>query len=326
MNGLKARILEAVETDLQAIEAALVANLTPHLELVREVAGHILFNGGKRMRPLLLVLSARLCGYRGTYDVVFSSALEYLHAATLLHDDLVDGAATRRRKPAAHRLWGNAIAVLVGDFLLARALSLTAATGDPKIVAVLARLTEEMSQGEVHQLQRKRDPALTEEEYFEVVRRKTAVLFEAACRVSALLAQAPAAAEEALSAYGLGLGYAFQIADDLLDYTADPARLGKDVGSDLREGKMTLPLIRGLALAGGEERARMIAMIREPGFTDTDFAWLRGRLEESGAIAYARRAAETRIAAAKRHLEVFPASPTRRTLEDLADYALERSL
>lgn len=326
MSGLKARILGAVEADLRAIENALVENLTPHVELVREVAGHILFNGGKRMRPLLLVLGARLCGYRGSYDTAFSTALEYLHAATLLHDDLVDGAETRRGKPAAHRLWGNAIAVLVGDFLLARALSLTAATGNPRIVAVLARLTEEMSQGEVHQLQRKGDPGLTEEEYGEVIRRKTAVLFEAACRVGALLADAPASSEEDLAAYGLALGHAFQIADDLLDYTARPERIGKDVGSDLREGKMTLPLIRGLALAGAAERRRILPLIGNPQIPPDDFAWLRGFLAQSGAIAYARHAAETWIAAAKGHLRRFPDSPTRRTLMDLADYSLERSL
>ena len=219
MSDLKVRILKAVQPDLDAIETALAKNLNPHLDLVRDVAGHILFSGGKRLRPLLMVLSARLCGYRGDYDKTFSTALEYLHAATLLHDDLVDGASLRRNKPAAHLKWGNSIAVLVGDFLLARALSVSAATGRARIVQILAELTEQMSQGEVHQLMRKGDIRLSEAEYLEVIRRKTAVLFETACRVSAVLADASAEKESALAAYGLNLGMAFQIADDLFDYT-----------------------------------------------------------------------------------------------------------
>ena len=239
MNDLKARILQAVQPDLDAIEKALAENLNPHLDLVREVAGHILFSGGKRLRPLLMVLSARACGYRGDYDKPFSTALEYLHTATLLHDDLVDGASLRRNKPAAYLKWGNSIAVLVGDFLLARALSVSAATGSARIVGILAELTEQMSQGEVHQLMRKGDIRLPEAEYMQVIRRKTAVLFEAACRVSAVLADAPPEKENALAGYGLNLGMAFQIADDLFDYTLATRQLGKEVGADLREGKMT---------------------------------------------------------------------------------------
>ena len=217
MSDLKRKILAAVQVDLKAIETALEENLNPHLDLVRDVAGHILFSGGKRLRPLLMVLSARLCDYAGGYDKTFSTALEYLHAATLLHDDLVDGASLRRGKTVAHLKWGNSIAVLVGDFLLARALSVSAATGSVKIVQILAELTEQMSQGEVHQLMRKGDIRLSDAEYLEVIHRKTAVLFETACRVSAVLADASAGKESALAAYGLNLGMAFQIADDLFD-------------------------------------------------------------------------------------------------------------
>jgi len=324
VSDLKVRILKAVQPDLDAIETALAKNLNPHLDLVRDVAGHILFSGGKRLRPLLMVLSARLCGYRGDYDKTFSTALEYLHAATLLHDDLVDGASLRRNKPAAHLQWGNSIAVLVGDFLLARALSVSAATGRARIVQILAELTEQMAQGEVHQLMRKGDIRLSEAEYLEVIRRKTAVLFETACRVSAVLAEASAEKESALAAYGLNLGMAFQIADDLFDYTLGTSQLGKDVGSDLREGKMTLPLIQGLKQAGVEDREWMVGVVQDPKFSTGDFLKLVGLLQASGAIQYVEQAAETYIFKAKEALALFPKTETLGTLIDIADYALHR--
>jgi octaprenyl-diphosphate synthase len=236
----------------------------------------------------------------------------------------VDGASLRRNQPAAHLKWGNSIAVLVGDFLLARALSVSAATGRVKIVQILAELTEQMSQGEVHQLMRKGDIRLSEEEYLEVIRRKTAVLFETACRVSAVLAEAPHERESALAAYGLNLGMAFQIADDLFDYTLDASQLGKDVGSDLREGKMTLPLIQGLKQAGDEEREWMVKVVQDPGFSTEDFLKLVERLHAGGAIRYAQHAAGTYILKAKAALSAFAPSETLGTLVDIADYALQR--
>jgi octaprenyl-diphosphate synthase len=324
VSDLKRKILAAVQVDLETIEAALEENLKPHLDLVREVAGHILFSGGKRLRPLLMVLSARICGYTGGYDKAFSTALEYLHAATLLHDDLVDGAALRRGKPVAHLKWGNSIAVLVGDFLLARALSVSAATGSVRIVQILAELTEQMSQGEVHQLMRKGDIRLSEGEYLEVIRRKTAVLFEAACRVSAVLADAPPEKESALAQFGFNLGMAFQIADDLFDYTLETPQLGKQVGADLREGKMTLPLIHALRQVRADEREWMVGVAQNPQFSPEDFRRLVDMLRSCGAVRYAERVAENYIAAAKKEVSVFPSSQTLETLIDIADYALHR--
>jgi len=324
VSDLKQKILKAVKADLETIETALTENLKPHLDLVREVAGHILFSGGKRLRPLLMVLSARACGYTGDYDKTFSTALEYLHAATLLHDDLVDGASLRRGKPAAHTQWGNSIAVLVGDFLLARALSVSAATGSVTIVRILAELTEQMSQGEVHQLMRKGDIRLAEDEYLEVIRRKTAVLFEAACRVSAVLAGASPEKESALARYGLNLGMAFQIADDLFDYTLETPQLGKEVGADLREGKMTLPVIHALRQVRGAEREWMLSVIRDAHFSTQDFRKLVGQLCSCGAVRYTEQAAETYISSAKKELSVFPPSETMETLVNIADYALHR--
>jgi octaprenyl-diphosphate synthase len=219
MSDLKHKILALVKDDLAAIETALEENLNPHLDLVSQIARHILFSGGKRLRPLLMVLSARICGYNGNYDKTFSTIFEYLHAATLLHDDLVDQATLRRGNPVAHSIWGNATAVLVGDFLLARSLSIAAETELPDVIRIVAEITENMSQGEIHQLMKKGSLDFTEKEYMEVIRRKTAVLFQGTCRVSALISGAPKEKETALSDYGFNLGIAFQMVDDLLDYT-----------------------------------------------------------------------------------------------------------
>jgi octaprenyl-diphosphate synthase len=324
MNDLKQKILAAVENDLDDIEKALSDNLNPYLDLVSEVAGHILFSGGKRLRPLLMVLSARMCGYNGNYEKTFSTALEYLHTATLLHDDLVDDAALRRGKPVAHANWGNSITVLVGDYLLARALSISAGTGRLRVIQILAELTENMSQGEVHQLMRKGDITLTEEEYLEVIRRKTAVLFEAACRVSAIIADAPQEKESALAEYGYNLGIAFQMADDLFDYTLQTSELGKEVGADLREGKLTLPVIYALKQAQSMDREKMIKIIQDKDFSTDDFATLIDLLENYDGLAYTKKAAASYIDTAKAALSVFEPSQTKDTMLDIANYALAR--
>jgi octaprenyl-diphosphate synthase len=326
VNDLKQKILTAVEKDLADIEKALSDNLTPYLDLVAEVAGHILFSGGKRLRPLLMVLSARICGYNGNYDKTFSTALEYLHAATLLHDDLVDEATLRRGKPVAHSKWGNSIAVLVGDFLLARAMAISAGTGRIRVIQVLSALTENMSQGEVHQLMRKGDIHLTENEYLEIIRRKTALLFEAACQVSAIIADAPEANEKALAEYGYNLGIAFQMADDMFDYTLATSDLGKTIGADLREGKMTLPLIHALKQSQSADRDFMIKLIGRQDFSASDFDKLTDLLEKYGGLQYTENTAAAYINRAKNALSVFEPSPTRETLLDLADYVLARRL
>ncbi len=324
MSDLKQKILSAVESDLEDIEKALSDNLNPYLDLVSDVAGHILFSGGKRLRPLLMVLSARMCSYNGNYEKTFSTALEYLHTATLLHDDLVDGATLRRGKTVAHATWGNSITVLVGDYLLARALSISAGTGRLRVVQVLAELTENMSQGEVHQLMRKGDVKLTEDEYLVVIRRKTAVLFKAACQVSAIIADAPEDKEKVLAEYGYNLGIAFQMADDLFDYTLQTSDFGKEVGADLREGKLTLPVIYALKQANSSDRDLMIKIIRNPDFTTDDFKTLLDLLVKYGGIDYTQETAASYIDTAKTALALFEPSPPKETMLDIADYALQR--
>ena len=324
MSTVKARVLEMAKEDLADIETALKENLTPQLDLVTRVSGHILFAGGKRLRPLLMVLCARLCGYAGEDIKAFSTIMEYLHAATLLHDDLVDGAAVRRGKPAAHCRFGNSTAVLVGDFLLARALSIAADAGRIEIVKIMADITENMSQGEIRQLMGKGRLDLTEDEYMEVIRCKTAVLIQGGCQVGAIFAHASPEKEKALAAYGLHLGMAFQMADDLLDYTADTAVLGKAVGADLKEGKMTLPLIYALRKAHGTDAGLMKSIIEKKDFSSDAFNQLRCLMEKYGGVDHTRRKAAEHIASAKNALAVFTPCESKTVLLQVAEFALSR--
>lgn len=324
MPDLKNKILDMVKDDLEAIEIALKQNLSPQLDLVSEIAGHILFSGGKRLRPLLAVLSAQICGWKDDYVKTFSTIFEYLHTATLLHDDLVDEATMRRGKPAAHLVWDNPSAVLVGDFLMARALSIAAVTQQPAVIEIIAQITENMSQGEIHQLSRKGNLDLAEAEYMEIIRRKTAVLFQGACRTSALIAAAPKEKEAALAEYGFNIGLAFQMIDDLLDYTLDTHALGKVVGADLKEGKLTLPVIYALRAADGKDRLVMEKIIKDKNFAVNDFKTLIELLHKYGGITYTQKLAQNHIKKAKNTLAVFESSEPKKILMMLADYTLVR--
>jgi octaprenyl-diphosphate synthase len=326
MRGLKERILASVRQDLDDIELALAENLKPFLPLVSHVARYIMFGGGKRIRPLLMVLSARLCGYGGGYDKTLSVVFEYLHAATLLHDDLVDGADVRRGNPVAHSIWGNPATVLVGDFLLARSIAIAAETDSVSIIDVLAWTTARMSEGEIFQLIHRGDLAVDEKAYMEIIERKTACLIQAACQVGALLAEAPDEHVQAMSDYGHHLGIAFQMADDLLDYTADAGELGKAVGADLREGKLTLPMIHALGCAGEDERRRLEAVIGNKDLTAMDLEAALGLITEYGGIDYTKDRAREHIGQAKKNLAVFSASKARTILQQLADYVLLRKV
>jgi octaprenyl-diphosphate synthase len=324
MSDLKHKILARVKNDLEEIEVALEQNLNPYLKLVSQIAGHILFSGGKRLRPLLMVLSARICGYDAGYDKVFSTIFEYLHAATLLHDDLVDEATLRRGKPVANSIWGNPTAVLVGDFLLARSLAIAAETKRPDLIKVVSNITENMSQGEIHQLMRKGHLDLTETEYMEIIERKTAVLFRGTCRSGALISDVPLKKVNALSEYGFNLGIAFQMVDDLLDYSHDTAVLGKEVGADLKEGKLTLPVIYSLKSAAPNDRAIMENIIKNENFSINDFETLIKMIDKYGGRTYTQNLATDYVRHAKDGLAVFTDSETKETLMMIADYTLSR--
>ncbi len=326
MNDIKHRILSLVKDDLSEIEVALEQNLKPHFDLVSQIAGHILFSGGKRLRPLLMVLSAKLCGYDGNYEKTFSTIFEYLHAATLLHDDLVDEATLRRGKPVAHSLWGNAIAVLVGDFLLARSLSIAAETKRPDVIKVVAEITENMSQGEIHQLMKKGCIDLTETEYMEIIERKTAVLFQGTCRVGALISGVSKEKEDALAGYGFNIGIAFQMVDDLLDYSQNTPELGKKVGADLKEGKLTLPVIYSLQSADATDRIQMEKIIKNKDFSVEDFETLIAIMKKYGGQTYTEKVAQKYVKNAKNALEIFKNSTTKEILLTIADYTLARKV
>jgi len=325
MSDLKQKLISLVEDDLQDIEAALNQNLNPHVEMVRETAGHLIFSGGKRIRPLLNMLSARICGYTDEFIKKFSTIIEFLHTATLLHDDVVDDATIRRGKPVAHSIWGAPVTVLVGDFLLARALYIAAETENPKIIKVIAGITESMCQGEIIQLIKKGDIRLTEAEYMDVIQQKTGFLIQGACQTGAILADAPIEVENKLSEYGYHIGIVFQIADDLLDYTSDTKVLGKAIGADLKEGKLTLPIIHTLENAGAKDRAWMKKMITDKNFTDNEFEKLIQLMHDTGGIRYCREIAEKHIRDAKSIIASFPSSKTTETLLMIADYTLNRN-
>lgn len=324
MTDLKKQLVARLEPDIESVEAALAENLDPNLELVKKIAGHLLFSGGKRLRPLLMIISARCCGYKGTDAPDFSVIFEYLHAATLLHDDVVDGALIRRGHPAAHTIWETPAVILTGDFLLAKSLELAARSEKPEIIRVIAGITREMSQGEIDQLSRKGDFSLTEHEYMSVIKRKTAVLIEGACRTGALLSGADSTRTMALTLYGYHLGMAFQMADDLLDYTTDLETLGKNPGADLREGKMTLPVIIALASAEDEDLDFMMSMLGASDFSVKDFEKFVSMTEKHGGISYTVGQAEFHVREAKKCLEILDMDENRKTLEMLADYAIYR--
>lgn len=325
MTGLKQQLMLRVENDLKGIEAALNENLNPHLDLVRQTASHLIFSGGKRIRPLLTVLSARICGYSDEFINKFSTITEFLHTATLLHDDVVDGASIRRGKPVAHSIWGAPITVLVGDFLLARALSIAAETKNPDIIRVIAEITENMCQGEILQLIKKGDIHLTESEYMDVIKRKTGFLIQGACQAGAMLAGATDEEESKLAEFGHHIGIVFQIADDLLDYTSDTQVLGKAIGADLKEGKLTLPVIHTLKKSTPENRAWIERIITQKEFSEDKFEKLIKLMRDSGGIQYCRDVAEEHIDLAKNIIRTFDPSETRETLIMIADYTLNRN-
>jgi octaprenyl-diphosphate synthase len=321
MSGKSA--LKELDREVVAINQALVANLQTHVPLIAQVGRHILLSGGKRIRPLLFLLSARMCGCQGDHLTDFSTIFEYLHAATLLHDDVIDAASMRRGISTANTIWGNQAVILVGDFLLAKALSLAVSTDKLKILRVLSHATTQMAEGEILQLLHVRNLKITEEEYFEVITRKTAVLMAAACQIGAILGGAPQPQEEALAQMGLNLGITFQVVDDILDFLGEEKELGKPVCADLGEGRITLPLIHALAQADSHDRERLEEMGRD--LKGEMILPLRELLEKYGAFDHARRVARRHTLAAQEQLALFPPSPEKHYLEAIPAELLERT-
>lgn len=315
-------IFTVVADDFAAVNRTILAQLESRVPLVEKIADHIISSGGKRMRPLLTLLSAGLCGGIDDRHHKLATVIEFLHTATLLHDDVVDTSDMRRGKPTANANWGNAPSVLVGDFLYARAFELLVEIGEMSVMNRLAVATRTLAEGEVMQLMNVRNPDVTEAQYMDVIKGKTAILFQAASETGALLSGQNEADCERLATYGLKLGLAFQLIDDVLDYDGDAAKLGKNVGDDLAEGKPTLPLIHAMQKASDGDAQLIRRAIRKGGLDDLDA--ILDIVHRSGAIDYVKAQAHRQVEEALQQLDDFAESPYKTALASLAELAVAR--
>jgi octaprenyl-diphosphate synthase len=317
------QLQKLLAADMQAVDQVIRDRLHSDVVLVKQVAEYIIGGGGKRLRPALVLLSAGALGYRGTTHHTLAAVVEFIHTATLLHDDVVDESALRRGQPTANTLFGNAASVLVGDFVYSRAFQMMVSAGDMRVLEVLADATNVIAEGEVLQLMNCRNADIDEESYLRVIRYKTAKLFEAAGRLGAILAGASAETERALATYGSHLGTAFQLIDDVLDYSGEAGVIGKNIGDDLAEGKPTLPLIYAMRKGTAEQAALVRRAVSTEGLAELEgvLAAIRG----SGALEYTQRQAQAEADAARDALSAIPASQYRDSLIQLASFAVTRS-
>ncbi|WGO97557.1 polyprenyl synthetase family protein [Saccharophagus degradans] len=314
---------KVVQEDFAEVNTLIVNQLHSDVGLVENIGHYIVDAGGKRLRPLLVLLTARALGYNGNQHLSLSAIIEFIHTATLLHDDVVDVSALRRGRPTANANWGNAPSVLVGDFLYSRAFQMMVEIGEMGIMKELANTTNVISEGEVQQLVNARNPEVTEQNYMTVIHKKTAALFEAACETAAILAGADATTRKAVRSYGYHLGVAFQLVDDVLDYQGDAEELGKNVGDDLAEGKPTLPLIYTINNGSAEEAELVKQAIINSSLDKlqqiVDIVQRRGGLE------YTQQCAQDHINRAKQAIALLPETEFRSAMEDLADFAIKRN-
>ncbi len=318
------KIWEYYKEDLQLVEEKINETLKTVAPAISTVGNHIFSAGGKRIRPFLAILSSRVFGTRGDEVSTLASSVEFIHAASLIHDDVVDGAGLRRGQPSAHSLWGNQVVVLVGDFLYANALRLANLLKKQKIMDALCTATAKMSEGELIQLGKKGDPEISEEDYMKIIQGKTAILMSAACKGGAVLGSASHKQEEALASFGLKFGFAFQIADDILDYRAEEKVFGKTLGKDLEEGKITLPLINLLRDAEGSEVKRIKEIIKSETVSGTDLADILELFDKHKSIKKSYKKAVALIDEAKAELGVFEDSMEKESLLAISDYVLTR--
>lgn len=317
-----AAIQALARPEMAAVDALIRHRLASDVVLINQISEHIVAAGGKRLRPLLAVLVAKALDYRGHDHHQLAAIIEFIHTSTLLHDDVVDESDLRRGRKTANALWGNAPSVLVGDFLYSRSFQLMVELDSMPVMCLLADTTNQIAEGEVLQLLHVHNPDTSEADYLRVIERKTAVLFAAATRLAAMIANADANTQQRLADYGLNLGLAFQIADDVLDYTADAATLGKNLGDDLAEGKATLPVIHALAHAGAATRERLAGIIRN-GDSEA-LPEVLAAIRASGGIAYSRRVAQGYADAAEATLSELPDNDWTGALRGLARYAIQR--
>lgn len=316
------QIQSLVAGDMAAVDAEIQRQLNSPVALINQLGAYIINSGGKRLRPMITVLAARACGFEGNQHQTLAAIIEFIHTATLLHDDVVDESDLRRGKETANNVWGNAASVLVGDFLYSRAFQMMITLDNMRVMEVLANTTNTIAEGEVLQLLNCGDPDTTEDRYMEVICNKTAKLFEAGTRLGAVLTNQPIEREEQLAEYGLQLGMAFQLVDDALDYNSSAEEMGKNVGDDLAEGKPTLPLIYAMQ-KGTEEQRQLIRHSIEKGDRGNLSAVLEA-VQSTGALTYTAQRAEEAVVKAKASLANFPNTPQRQALLDLADLSISR--
>ncbi|KKC41222.1 polyprenyl synthetase [Devosia epidermidihirudinis] len=319
------RLLTATEAEMAKVNALILSRAHSHVDMVPELARYLIESGGKRLRPMLTVAAAMLFA-KGTGTAInFAAAVEFMHNATLLHDDVVDESDMRRGKPAARMVWGNKASILVGDFLLGQAFMMMVETGDIASLGVLSAASAVMAEGEVFQLSKTGDLTTTPADYAEVIRAKTAVLFQAACEVGAMSGGADEAGRQALARYGLELGNAFQLVDDVLDYGGQAGTLGKNTGDDLREGKMTLPIILALSEGSEAERATIAAALGKMDATDAQVAEVVAILEAHKTLTRTMEQAHAHARSAQQALEVLPPSEMRTLLNDVVEFSVLRA-
>jgi octaprenyl-diphosphate synthase len=317
-------IVALVEDDLVKVEALFEEQVRSDVGLVAEIGRYIQQGGGKRIRPALLLLGSRLCGYRGDRGILLAAVVEFIHTATLLHDDIIDEATVRRGRRSVNSRWGNDITVLLGDFLYTKSMAMALSQDNLPILRLLSEVTLRMIEGEILEIERNGDLEVTEADHVDIIRRKTADLFGACMRIGAILGRVGDEKEQALASYGLNLGICFQMVDDLLDFTAEEKTLGKPVANDLREGKVTLPMIFLLRKAGRPGIEKVGTVLADRGFGRVSREEIVRLAREHGALDEARVLAETYAEAARRDLEVFDRSPYREALQVLPDFILAR--
>ena len=319
------QLLDPIRDDLARVEREFGRQVESHVELIPQIGRYIQQSGGKRIRPAVLLMAARLCGYTGERAVLYASVVEFIHTATLVHDDIIDGAETRRGRLAAHSQWGSDVTVLLGDYLYIRSMAMALTQDSLDIVRLLCDVTLRMIEGELYQLTKNGDASITEDEHFEIIRRKTAHLFSGCAEIGGLLGQCTPDQRVALREYGFNLGIAFQMVDDVLDYTAEASALGKPIGGDLREGKITLPVILLLQRTGPEVHALVREIVANNSVTPEAWRTIKDLLRSHGAVEEAFARAVTYGDRARSHLlGAFPASQPRDGLLALVDYVLSR--
>jgi octaprenyl-diphosphate synthase len=319
-----AQIFEPIRADLARVDEEFLRHVQSRVQLIPQIGRYIQTSGGKRVRPALLLMAARLAGYQGDRAVLFASVVEFIHTATLVHDDIIDESELRRGRLAVHSRWGNDITVLLGDYLYIKSMALALTQDSLDLIRLLCDVTLRMIEGELFQLTKTGDIDITIEEHFEIIRRKTAHLFGGCAKIGGLLGGVSEEQAEALWEYGFNLGVAFQIVDDFLDYTADETALGKPIGSDLREGKVTLPVIYLLERGGPSARALVEAIVRERDVTREQWNELKRLMAECQAISTAERQAQHYASLAQEYLAGFPPSLEREALLALPDYVIAR--